>query len=213
MLSDKEMELRKKDLVFPATYASLIALCTRSRLFSESDRLFDEMLAVHSDLNPDSTIWQLKIDNLAMSGQPDQALDFLNRLRKNGLSALCEMYNSVLKAFVNQRRSEDVLRVWLAMKDAGVQLNNASFVLMLKNCAANAEAERAFFLLDEMRMLKLEPDITVFNALFLAVGKAPHWVNGYGDYIFDAMAAMEGKEIIPTVQTYNNIIFAFSNAG
>jgi hypothetical protein len=37
-------------------------------------------------------------------------------------------------------------------------------------------------------------------------------VNGYQDIIFDAMMAMEGQELIPTVDTYNAVIHAFARA-
>ena len=37
-------------------------------------------------------------------------------------------------------------------------------------------------------------------------------VNGYQDTIFEAMNVLENAEIVPTVETYNCIIYAFSEA-
>jgi len=72
--------------------------------------------------------------------------------------------------------------------------------------------ERAFFYLDEMKSLGIEPTRDTFHALFRACATAPHWVNGYNDVIFDAMDAMEGCELPPTVETYNCVIHAFARA-
>jgi pentatricopeptide repeat protein len=43
--------------------------------------------------------------------------------------------------------------------------------------------------------------------------QAPHWVDGYHDIIFDAMARMEGAELKPTTEIYSAIIYAFGRGG
>ena len=84
---------------------------------------------------------------------------------------------------------------------------------MLKRCSITKEAERAFFYMDEMKSLKVSPDVETFVHLFRACAEAPHWVDGYQDTIFDAMSRMEGAEIIPNTKIYNTIIYAFGRAG
>ena len=68
------------------------------------------------------------------------------------------------------------------------------------------------FYMDEMRVLGVVPDVDIFVSLFRACAMAPHWVNGYDDFIFDAMCRMEGAEIYPTTEVYNSVIYAFSRA-
>lgn len=80
-------------------------------------------------------------------------------------------------------------------------------------CVKTSRPERAFFYLDEMAALKLDPDLLTFKQLFRACAEAPHWVDGYHDVIFDAMFKMEGAEMAPTTEIYNTIIYAFSRAG
>lgn len=87
-----------------------------------------------------------------------------------------------------------------------------AFAVMLKHCSKTGEAERAMFYLDEMVCFDLKPNLDIFMSLFRACAEAPHWVNGYEDFIFDAMCKMEGAEIAPTVEIYNSIIYAFSRA-
>ena len=43
--------------------------------------------------------------------------------------------------------------------------------------------------------------------------KAPQWVDGYHDIIFDAMCKMEGAELRPNEKIYNCIIYAFARGG
>ena len=51
------------------------------------------------------------------------------------------------------------------------------------------------------------------NLVHIYLSQAPHWVDGYHDIIFDAMAKMEGAEIQPDVEIYNSIIYAFGRGG
>jgi hypothetical protein len=48
--------------------------------------------------------------------------------------------------------------------------------------------------------------------LFNACARAPHWVQGYHNFIFDAMCLFEGCEMIPSTQIYNNILTCFAKA-
>ncbi len=74
------------------------------------------------------------------------------------------------------------------------------------------EPERAFFLYDEMKVLGNVPNEDLFAHLISACGTAPVWVSGYQDTIFDAMALMEGAELLPTRRIYNAVIKAFGKA-
>ena len=114
-----------------------------------------------------------------------------------------------------------------------VQLDAHAFAIIMRHCSMQAKVERAFFYNDEMRLLKIEPTLEYCHALLYASAHAPHWVcsifslyiyllkrvrsfsfqvNGYQDTIFEAMAVIENAELVPTVETYNCIIYAFSEA-
>jgi pentatricopeptide repeat protein len=72
----------------------------------------------------------------------------------------------------------------MLMHERPIDIDKESFSIALKLCAATGQAERAFFYMDEMRSLGLEPDDRVFLALFRACAEAPHWVNGYQVSLF-----------------------------
>ena len=69
-----------------------------------------------------------------------------------------------------------------------------------------------------LTVISLSPDyyyITVTSPLLLSlsshycsnvhlVNQAPHWVDGYHDIIFDAMAKMEGAELMPTAEVLSS---------
>ena len=86
------------------------------------------------------------------------------------------------------------------MHEEDISLTKEAFTTMLKQCAKTGQVERAFFYMDEMRAYDAEPDIRTYVLLFRACAEAPHWVDGYHDIIFDAMAKMEGAELMPTAE-------------
>lgn len=152
------------------------------------------------------------------SGSPtasgaEAAIVVLDRLKSNGVPLVAPMYNCILLALLNEKKQERVTELWNRMHTDGIALDKESFTIMMKHCAATGRVERAFFYLDEMRARGIEPDSTLFLSLFRACAEAPHWVNGYHDILYDAMAAMEGAELIPSTEIYNCIIYAFGRAG
>lgn len=55
---------------------------------------------------------------------------------------------------------------------------------MMKTYAYTHKPERAFFLLDEMRTMDVQPDEDVFIGLLYAAATAPHHIQGYEDMLF-----------------------------
>ena len=153
------------------------------------------------------------VNNKAKAGQPEEALKIIDQITRIGVKTTAPMFTSVLKAFVDNHKFDQANELWIRMHDEGIDLEPPAFSVMIKLCARTHNAERALFYVDEMKALKLEPDLHIFSALFRACAEAPHWVKGYEDIIYDAMCVMEGCELIPTAEIYNSIIFAFAKAG
>jgi pentatricopeptide repeat protein len=59
---------------------------------------------------------------------------------------------------------------------------------------------------------KLEPTLKTCREFLLAVGRGPHFVKGFEDLMFDAMALIEGKELVPDAGIYEGIIEGFARA-
>jgi pentatricopeptide repeat protein len=115
---------------------------------------------------------------------------------------------------LESRRFDDATALWDRMHcTPDLVPNNGSFEIVLNLCALTNQAERAFYVLDELRALGLSPDAKVFSALFRACAEAPHHVSGYEDTVEEAMCLMEGTEIYPTSEVYDSIIYAFSASG
>ena len=159
--------------------------------------------------------WSWFIQSVAKSGEPDEALRHIDRLENvAGLQVHTDMYNAVLSEFVGARRFDDATALWDRMHcTPDLQLNNGSFEVMLALCAKTNQSERSFYVLDELRALGLTPDAAVFSALFRTCAEAPHHISGYEDTVVEAMCLMEGTEIYPTTDVYNNVIYAFSAPG
>ena len=194
------------------SYQLLMKSATRNQMIQESDKIFDELLS--SNVTPSIDTWTRKINNLCCANKPDDALALVDQLLKNGLQPSTQMFIPIMRAYIANKRYDDVENLWNRMHlEKGLTLDKYAFSLMIRYCARIGNCERAFFFYDELKSLKIQPDEIIFVNLFDACATAPHWVNGYHDVIFDAMSAMEGYEIIPTVKIYNSIIYGFGSAG
>jgi pentatricopeptide repeat protein len=189
---------------------------TKARKYADVDAVFDGLVLSNDSLSPAPSIyvWTAKVVNTAQAGKPDEALKIVNQLVKTGAPLSVRMFNSILASFVRLGNFKDAYQVWERMhEEPGVELDTFSFAIMIKYCLLTQQPEKAFFYMDELRSIGLKPDLMTFQNLFAACATAPFWVNGYQDIIFEAMCLMEGAELLPNVEIYNSIIFAFSRAG
>lgn len=197
--------------VHASVIATLMEAATKARKFETADAMFNE--AVGKDGVPISLdLWNAKIFTLAQRGEVKEAEDLLNQLRKLKLTPLSSMYSSVLGGYVRAKEFEKAFNIWMRMHLEDVDIDREGFHHMFKYCAMKKEAERAFFYMDEMRVYNLEPNAQTFTAFFEAASMAPHFVPGYQDTMFDAMAIMEGKELMPTSAVYESLIMGFAMA-
>ena len=192
---------------------AVMKLLNKSGSYEKSINIFDELGTKYNMPHPNSFVWACLLDAHASNKNVDEALKLLAHVEKSGLVLNADMHNPILQGLMQQGRHDEVFDLWVNMKWKGVVANKESYDIMIEQCEHQGRPERAFFLLDEMKTVSVEPDPVTFSRLFRACATAPHWVNGYQDIIFDAMCAMEGRELMPTVEVYNSVIFAFARAG
>ena len=193
------------------SFTHAMSMLSRDGYHEKAVGMFERMVVL--GVEPDTYAWTALVQATACAGKLDEARSHVERLSQLGLATV-PMYNVILHALVQSRRRDEVEAMWERMHlEPGLQLSLQSFTIMLRHCAHTRETERAFFYMDELRGLGHQPDVVAFTALLRACAGAPHWVNGYQDTIFEAMAQMEGAELIPTTETYNAIIYAFGKAG
>ena len=209
-LLDLMQQLRVPAL--PHVVTSVMAAATRARRFEAADRIFD--LAVRSSEQVVDTIaWTAKINNLTKQHKTQEAVSLLDQLIKVGVTPTPAMYTVILKSMVDQSHFSDAQSFWVRMHMDGVDIDIAAFKVMLRFCSLRRQAERAFFYLDEMQIAYgLQPNERIFCELLSASGKAPHFVSGFEDTILDAVALIEGQELLPSVRIYKMLIQAFAEA-
>ncbi len=161
--------------------------------------------------------WDVMIKNNCGEGTTasiKRAVSIIDRLKSVGSVITTEMFNSVLKAYVENGFYNDADEFWLRMhEEVNLSLNTNSFLPMFKLCAKRGEAERSLSYFSELEGQGLTADTKVFASLFRAVATAPMWVNGYENILFDVMLLMEGRELVPNAEIYNAIIYGFGRAG
>jgi pentatricopeptide repeat protein len=146
-------------------------------------------------------------------GNVDEGLKIIKHLEKSGVVLLASMFNPVLRGLIKNGRHDETFDTWVSMKVKGVNPNVQSYNIMIEQCEHRGQPERAFFLVDEMKLHDLIPVKDTYCKLIRACGTAPMWVNGYQDIIFDAIAKVEGQELMPDLNLYNSVIYAFSKVG
>lgn len=195
----------------PITFTHAMSMLSKAGEHDKAVALFNSMVGL--GIEPDTWAWTALVHAQASSGDAKKAIATVDRVKQFGLAST-PMYTTVLKSLVDQRQHQEAYSLWERMHlESNVPLTLEAFTVMLKLCAQTREVERAFFYMDEMRCTGVKPDTMAFTALFRACAGAPHWVNGYQNTIFDAMAIMEGAELVPTTEIYNAIIYAFGKAG
>ncbi|CAE7474364.1 unnamed protein product, partial [Symbiodinium microadriaticum] len=142
-------------------------------------------------------------------------METMERLKKAGVCPADAMYEDVLQALVDAKRNDEAAQYWLEMKGEGVTKSVDGYNAMLQHSIQTFNPERAFWYIEEMKgsLRNLQPNLDSFVKLFRSCGEAPMWVNGFHDIIFDAMAIMEGAELVANTEVYDSIIYSFGKAG
>lgn len=192
--------------------ARLITTATKARDFTTADSLFEEAILDESK-EITMEIWSAKILSLSHQNKAKEAEGILDELCKLRLTPLPSMYSSILGAYIRQRDFETAYRFWERMHVEGVDIDLRAFRHMFRYCLMKGMAEKAMFFWDEMNdAYKLHPTQETCASFLEAVGMAPHFVPGFEDYLFDAMARVEGKELVPDAPMYEAIILGFARA-
>lgn len=203
------------------TAVVVMRMLTFKHKYHQAVKVFNNVLTATMDDDPIMisqsmvSLWSAKLENTARSGDIKAAVDELDRLQQWAKSTDAMLYNPILRAMYEQKQYEEGDEFWLRMHVDGITFTADSFVTAIQSRAIRGEVERAFFLYRELRAKseKIQPTTEVFTALLDASGRAPYWVNGYEDTVYDAIDLIEGAEFKPNTEIYNAIIAAFANCG
>ena len=199
--------------IYPATVKSVVNSFTGHGLYQFASEVFHKALSY--DIAIDEATWSALVKLQAQQNDIEGALLTMERLKRAGVQPHDEMYESILQALVESKRNVEAAEWWLTMKSEGVTKSVDAYNTMLQHSIQTFNPERAFWYIEEMKssLRNLQPNVTTFARLFRSCGEAPMWVNGFHDILFDAMAVMEGSELVPNTEVYDNIIYAFGKAG
>ncbi len=213
----KKME-SKKIPVSNETLCTLMMHNSNRKNYKEAQKYVD-IIMKKENISTEIALkaWDIMIKNNCGEGTNasiKQAIAIIDRLKSIGSVITTEMFNSVLKAYIENGFYDDANEFWLRMhEEVNLSLNVNSFLPMFKLCSKKGEAERALLYFHELENQGLTADTRVFASLFRAVSTAPMWVNGYEKILFEVMLLMEGRELVPTTEIYNAIIYGFGRAG
>ena len=202
-------------------YHEVMSIHNNAKNTSVTVKLFSELIG--SGVNPSTETWAYLVEAQAnpkgdyfkiLENGTDTAIATIDRLRDIGVPLNTGMFNSVLSSYIVKKENDEVFDWWMKFhEEPDLSLDNQSFHLMLKFYEFTREAERALWLLDEMKSMKLIPTIETFNQVIRTCAYAPMWADGFEDIIDDVLKMVEGAEIAPNVETYNCLIHAFGQAG
>lgn len=195
--------------LIPSIYsmAAMMKYYNKNNDPQKSIQLFEEIIKEGSD--PDIPCWEGLIEAKAKLGQYNEAMGIINQLKKSDIDPTIHMYTPLMQHLLDVKKYDELEDLWVETHFETCPFNVESFHIMFKKYIKTSEYERALYVYDEMKALKVPPTAETFALLFRASAEAPQFIHGYHDAIFDVMALMEQAEVIPTVDVYNNIIYAF----
>jgi pentatricopeptide repeat protein len=192
-------------------------LSNKHRNYNNGERaaeFFGKMLEI--GVIPTSESWALLIEAQALmaTSVDNAAKDTIERLREMGVPLTIRMFNAVLNCHIRLQQNDEAERWWLKMhEEPDLDLNEESFLIILRLMEYKREAERAMWLIDEMRTTGIKPSLDTYNRLIRTCAFAPMWINGFEDTLDDVLKMIEGSELVPNEDTYNQLIFAYGEAG
>lgn len=189
----------------------LVKAAVRVGALEKAEEIFNSV-ASSDTLDLSVEMWAAKAEILCKKKDIPGAVALLDKLIKLSIRPDAAMYSTILGAYVRTKDLEKAYKMWIRMHKEAVAINHDGFNHMFRMCFAKGESERSFFYLEEMRVFGLEPTLETFKNFFMAASTAPHYVPGYQDTLSDAMAMMEGKEMIPDAGVYESLIYAFGRA-
>lgn len=202
---------KNKIPVFPKTLSNIVRYLSAYGHQSSATQLFNRIIAYGTDPNEDA--WAAVIEAKAYCNDLDGALALLKRLKHMKIELPTSVYNQILKTYLDRKDADGAFAFWIKMHTDGVTFDVISFTTIIEQCIQTNQVERAFFYLDEARVIGVALNADFFAALINCCADAPVWVSGFEDTVFDAMDAMEGAELLPTTEVYNSIIYAFGKCG
>eukprot|EP00596_Hydrurales_sp_CCMP1899_P009749 CAMPEP_0119036198 /NCGR_PEP_ID=MMETSP1177-20130426/3729_1 /TAXON_ID=2985 /ORGANISM="Ochromonas sp, Strain CCMP1899" /LENGTH=1120 /DNA_ID=CAMNT_0006995643 /DNA_START=103 /DNA_END=3462 /DNA_ORIENTATION=+ len=197
--------------VAPKLWSVMMKNASKSRRYQLAEDYFD--LMIKSNVEPDQWTWSALVHAKVKGRGTEAAMEQIEILKRTGVQPTVHMFTTVLNSLLDEKKWPEAHDLWIRMHCEGITLSVEAFTSMLRHSIGTNCAERAFFYIDEMQALNLEPDLRTYQMLFRAVAEAPHWVDGYHDIIFDAMCKIEGAELKPDTAIYNTVIYAFARAG
>ena len=118
---------------------------------------------------PNTASWAgLITAKIRTTGNIDTGLQVLTRLDKLGVPIDITIYNNILKEYIKLRHSYDIVKkFWMNIHCIpDLKLDLDSFNIYLKHLKLTGRAERAFFIMDEMKALDITPDATTFEQVY-----------------------------------------------
>jgi pentatricopeptide repeat protein len=197
--------------VAPKLWSVMMKNASKKKRYQLAEDYFD--LMIKSGVEPDQWTWSALVHAKVKGRGTEAAMEQIEVLKRTGVQPTVHMFTTVLNSFLDKKQWPEAHNLWIRMHCEQITLSVEAFTSMLRHCIGTGNSERAFFYIDEMQSLNLEPDLKTYQMLFRAVAEAPHWVDGYHDVIFDAMCKIEGAELKADTTIYNTVIYAFARAG
>ncbi len=143
------------------------------------------------------------------AGELEKAYEVVEFSKENGLKPDAKLFNVIASGYYNVKDYKRVRELHDEMMIHYCDADGEMLNLLIKVCADTAEVERCLDTYNEFELTMLQPDITTFNEMIRCCGKS--WKYNYK--AFDLLDEMRSLAILPTAETYTNLIEACAIGG
>ncbi|KAK9092665.1 hypothetical protein Syun_027576 [Stephania yunnanensis] len=138
-----------------ATYNSLIKHLCKIRRMERVHELLDEMEKTKGHCMPNPRTYSYLLKSLK---KPEEVPVLLERMKKNGCVITADIYNLMLKLFMDWNDEEGLSSTWSEMEKNGLGPDQRSYTIMVHGLHSKGKMEEALQYFQEMMSKELIPE-------------------------------------------------------
>ncbi|KAL5565289.1 hypothetical protein UlMin_028453 [Ulmus minor] len=137
------------------TYNTLIKYMCKIRWMDKVYELFEEMERNGEHCFPNATTYVFLLKSLK---KPEEVHSLLERMERNGCKMTNDIYNLVLKLYMDWNCQERVRHTWNEMERNGLGPDQRSYTIMIHGCYEKGQTKDALRYFQEMTSKGMQPE-------------------------------------------------------
>lgn len=120
----------------------------------------------------DSSTFNKFVDGFLKDGYEEKAVDFLNKMIKDGRGPNLVTYTAIMMGFCKKGKLDEAFALLKMVKDLGTKMDEFIYSILIDGVCGLGDFDRAFQLLEEMENMGVKPSIVTHSTIINGLCKA-----------------------------------------